>query len=81
MRALLLIFITLLMTSAAKAEGLRLPPSEPPRAGKALPLKGASAAAKANACASYGAGFHLVEATGTCVKIGGAISLDAGVRR
>ncbi|WP_439375386.1 hypothetical protein [Bradyrhizobium sp. DASA03120] len=80
MRALLLIFITLLMTSAAKAEGLRLPPSEPPRAG-ALPLKGASAAAKANACASYGAGFHLVEATGTCVKIGGAISLDAGVRR
>ncbi|MBR0705682.1 hypothetical protein [Bradyrhizobium liaoningense] len=79
MRASLLILISLLITSAAEA--LRLPASEPSRAGKALPLKGASASAKANACASYGAGFRLVEATGTCVKIGGAISVDAGVRR
>ncbi|MBR1132487.1 hypothetical protein [Bradyrhizobium iriomotense] len=81
MRALLLILITLLITSAAAAETLRLPAAEPARAGKALPLKDASATAKANACASYGAGFHLVEATGTCVKIGGAISVDAAVRR
>ncbi|UWU73114.1 porin [Bradyrhizobium huanghuaihaiense] len=81
MRAPFLILITLLIASAAKAEALRLPASEPPRAGKALPLKGASTTAKANACASYGAGFHLVEATGTCVKIGGAISVDAAVRR
>ncbi|OPY95809.1 hypothetical protein A5906_07535 [Bradyrhizobium sacchari] len=81
MRAMLLVLISLLITSAAGAEALRLPATDPPRAGKALPLKGASATAKTNACASYGRGFHLVEATGTCVKIGGSISVDAGVRR
>lgn len=81
MRAALLILISLLITSAAGAEALRLPATDPPRAGKALPLKGTAGTAKANACASYGRGFHMVEATGTCVKIGGSTSVDAGVRR
>ncbi|MBR1173964.1 hypothetical protein JQ617_08370 [Bradyrhizobium sp. KB893862 SZCCT0404] len=83
MRAPLLILISLLITSSVvRAEALRLPAAEPPQAGKTLPLKGSSAgAAKANACASYGRGFHMVEATGTCVKIGGSISIDATVRR
>ena len=82
MRAPLLILVSLLATSSvAQAEALRLPAAEPAQAGKTLPLKGTAGAARANSCASYGRGFHMVEATGTCVKIGGSISIDATVRR
>ena len=81
MRTSFLILIPLLATSATAAESLRLPPAEAPQAGKTLPLKGTGNAAKAGSCASYGRGFHMVEATGTCVKIGGSISVDATVRR
>jgi hypothetical protein len=77
--AILLVFLA--ATSAAAAETLRLPPAEPAQAGKTLPLKGASGAAKAGSCAAYGRGFTRVEATGTCVKIGGSVSVDAAVRR
>jgi hypothetical protein len=80
MRATVLILIAIAATSAAAAETLRLPPAEPPQAGKTLPLKGTSAA-KASSCAAYGRGFTWVEATGTCVKIGGSTSVDATVRR
>ena len=78
MRAIVLILIAIATTSAATAETLRLPAAEP--SSKTLPLKGASGA-KASSCASYGRGFTWVEATGTCVKIGGSISVDAAVRR
>ncbi len=72
MRAAVLILISLFaMSSVAGAETLRLPPAEP--TAKTLPLKGSTA--RANGCASFGAGFIMVN--GTCVKIGGAIS--AGV--
>ncbi|MCK1386538.1 porin [Bradyrhizobium sp. 21] len=86
MRALLFILVSLLTTSAAAAEALRLPPAERPQAARALPvkdlpLKGAGGTAKAGSCASYGRGFYLVEATGTCVKIGGSISVETTVRR
>jgi hypothetical protein len=81
MRASLLILLSLLATSVAAAEALRLPPSERPQAGKSLPLKGTAGTAKANSCASYGRGFAMIESTGTCVKIGGSISVDAAVRR
>lgn len=81
MRTRLLILISLLAASAAAAEGLRLPPAEAPQAGRTLPLKGSSGTAKANGCASYGRGFHMVEATGTCVKIGGSVSVETTVRR
>ena len=81
MRAPLLILIPLLATSAAAAEALRLPPAEPPQAGKALPLKGAGGTAKAGSCASYGPRFLMVESTGTCVKIGGSVSVETTVRR
>jgi hypothetical protein len=81
MRALLLILVSLLGTSASAAEALRLPPAERPQAGKALPLKGAGGSPKAGSCAAYGRGFHLVESTGTCVKIGGSISVETTVRR
>jgi hypothetical protein len=79
MRATVLFLISFALTSAAGAETLRLPPTGQPQSGKALPLRGATGAAKTNGCASYGQGFTFVEATGTCVKIGG--SIDATVRR
>ena len=75
MRMLLLILICFAVRPAMAAEALRLPATGPE--GKTLPVKGT--AAKANACASYGRGFHLVE--GTCVKIGGSISIDNAIRR
>ncbi|MGY4624663.1 hypothetical protein [Bradyrhizobium sp. USDA 4486] len=75
------LLVSLLATSATAAEGLRLPPTEPPQATKTLPLKGTGGSAKAGSCASYGRGFHMVEATGTCVKIGGAVSVETTVRR
>lgn len=81
MRATVLLLAFLAATSAAAAETLRLPPAEPGQAAKTLPLKGTAGTAKANACASYGRGFYRVEATGTCVKIGGSVSVDAAVRR
>lgn len=85
MRTPLLILISLLATSAAAAESLRLPPAERPQAGKdtgkALPLAGTAGKAKAGSCAPYGPRFVMVEGTGTCVKIGGAISIDTTIRR
>ena len=82
MRAKLLIVIPLLATSAAAAEALRLPPAERPQAGTAsAPLKGAAGKVRAGSCASYGPRFVMVEGTGTCVKIGGSISIDSTVRR
>jgi len=81
MRAIVLILICFATTSAAAAESLRLPAAERPQAGKVLPLKGASGRAKVNSCASYGPRFIMVEGTGTCVKIGGSMSIDAAVRR
>jgi hypothetical protein len=43
--------------------------------GRLLPLKGV---AGNNSCAAYGPGFVKVDGTGTCVKIGGAVSIGAG---
>lgn len=82
MRTPLLILTLLLATSAAAAEALRLPATERPQTtGKTLPLKGTDGAAKAGSCASYGPRFVMVEGTGTCVKIGGSISVETTVRR
>ena len=82
MRTPLLILISLFVTSAAAAEALRLPPAERPQAGAtAAPLKGGAGKARAGSCASYGPRFVMVEGTGTCVKIGGSISIDTTVRR
>ncbi|WP_027531006.1 hypothetical protein [Bradyrhizobium sp. WSM3983] len=79
MRLTVLFLIALATTSTAGAETLRLPPAEQAQSGRALPLKGTAGSAKgsanANGCASYGRGFTMVE--GTCVKIGGAVRVDA----
>ena len=74
MRAFLLV-ISFALTTAAGAETLRLPPSDPQ--GKTLPLKDAGGRAKANACAAYGAGFTMVG--GTCVRISGSARVDTVV--
>lgn len=85
MRTPLLILISLMAASTAAAESLRLPPAERPQAGKgtskALPLAGAPGKARAGSCASYGPRFVMVEGTGTCVRVGGSISVDTSVRR
>jgi hypothetical protein len=38
-------------------------------------VKGASSG---NSCAAYGPGFTKVEGTDTCVKLGGAVSVEVG---
>jgi hypothetical protein len=48
-----------------------------PASGKLLPLKGA---ARNNSCAEYGVGFVRVEGSGTCVKVSGFMSIEAGGR-
>ena len=85
MRTPLLILISLMAIPATGAESLRLPPAERPQAGKesnkALRPSGTAGKARAGSCAAYGPRFVMVEGTGTCVKVGGSISIDAGVRR
>ena len=62
--------------SAALADpaGLQKPNYATPPS-KDLPVKGASAG---NSCAGYGPDFVKVEGTGTCVKVGGAVSIGVG---
>ena len=78
MRIFLLVMMVMALPSVADAEQLRLQkPDKPDKAGtsdKPIPLKRSS-----NACAEYGAGFVKIEGTNTCMKIGGAISVGAGM--
>jgi Porin subfamily len=78
MRKSLLVMIALALASvAARAELPRLQKSDKAApSGKSLPLKRSNSA---NACAEYGAGFVKIEGTNTCMKIGGAVSVGAGV--
>lgn len=74
-----IVLLTLIAASSASAAladpagrqkpDLATPPS------KVLPVKGAGAG---NSCAAYGPGFMKVAGTGTCVKVGGAVSVDVG---
>ena len=62
---------------AAAAEQPRLQkPGKAATSDTSLPLKRPSSA---NACAEYGAGFVRIEGSNTCMKIGGAVSVGAGV--
>ena len=77
LKSLLVIVAVVLPASAALAEQPRIPRSDKAAStGKVMPLKGARSA---NSCAEYGAGFVKIEGTNTCMKIGGAISIGAGV--
>ncbi len=64
-----------MVASPAAAEQFRLRnPDKAAASDKPLPLK-----RPRNACAEYGAGFVRIEGTSTCMKIGGAISVGAGM--
>jgi hypothetical protein len=78
MRKLLLLATALVLSSvAALAERPRpQKPSKTAPSSKTLPLKRPGSA---NACAEYGAGFVMIEGTGTCMKIGGAIGVSGGI--
>jgi hypothetical protein len=79
MRHLLLAItiVAVLPASIAMGEQPRGQKSDKPLAsGKRLPIKGAG---NSDSCAAYGAGFVKVDGTETCVKIGGAVGIGAGV--
>jgi Porin subfamily len=76
-KSFLVLFAMALASVAAFAEQPRPPkPDRAATSGKLLPLKRSNSA---NACAEYGAGFVKIEGTNTCMKIGGAVSVGAGV--
>jgi hypothetical protein len=72
---LLAIAVAVLPASIALAEPSSNHKPDKAAPGRLLPLKGA---AGNNSCAAYGSGFVKVDGTGTCVKIGGAVSIGAG---
>jgi hypothetical protein len=77
MRKSLLVMMAVVLASVAAAEQPRFQKADKAvPSGKSLPLKRPSSA---NACAEYGAGFVKIEGTSTCIKIGGAVSVGAGV--
>ncbi|WP_298363400.1 hypothetical protein [uncultured Bradyrhizobium sp.] len=69
--------IAVLLPAAAFAQvGDRRNFQTPPDAGRNLPSKSVT---RSNPCASFGPGFVKVEGSDTCVKLGGAVSVGAGV--
>jgi hypothetical protein len=76
-KSLLIMMAVVLPAVAAAAEQPRSQkPGKSATSGKLLPLKRSNSA---NACAEFGAGFVKIEGSNTCVKIGGAVSVGAGV--
>jgi hypothetical protein len=76
-KSLMILMAVALPAVAAAAEQPRLQKSDKAAtSGKPLPMKRSNSA---NACAEYGAGFVKIEGTNTCMKIGGAVSVGAGV--
>jgi hypothetical protein len=75
--AMAAVLVTVLLPAAAIAQqGDRRNFQTPSDAGKTLPSKSAM---RSNPCASYGQGFVKVEGSDTCVKLGGGISVGAGM--
>ncbi len=76
-KSLLVMMAVVLPAVAAAAEQPRIQkPGKAATSDKPLPPKRSNSA---NACAEYGAGFVKIEGTNTCMKIGGAVSVGAGV--
>ena len=77
---LLAIIVVTLSASYAAAEQPVIPkPDTSANSGKLLPVKKSTGAV--SSCAAYGAGFVKLEGSDTCVRIGGAVRLDAAGRR
>jgi len=78
MRTILVIVpVALLLASQAGAQQSSRLNFDQPANAKTLPVKPPKAD---NSCAAYGAGFVRLADTGTCVKIGGSVSVGAGAR-
>jgi hypothetical protein len=77
--ALPLLAIISLLAMPVRAEQARPPKFDQPASGKNLPVKQPRSD---NSCvATFGAGFVKLAGTDTCVKVGGSISVGAGVSR
>ena len=78
MRKFLLAMTALVLTGvaalAAEQSGHQKPDKAP--SGRMLPVKRATSG---NSCAAFGAGFVKIEGTETCMKIGGAVGIGAGI--
>jgi hypothetical protein len=73
---LLAIVVALLSASIAAAEQSGTPkPDKSATSVRQLPVKNT---ATRDSCAAYGAGFVKVEGTDSCVKVGGAVRIEAG---
>jgi len=73
------IVIAMLPATIAAADppgAVKLEKALPPT--RLLPVKGANAG---NGCAAYGPGFAKLAGTDTCVKVGGAVSVEVGGSR
>jgi Porin subfamily len=66
---------TMLLAVPAAAEKTRPLKFDQGADAKSLPVKQPRSD---SSCAAYGAGFVKIDGTGTCVKIGGSISIGAG---
>ena len=66
-----------LIAAPAFAESSRPLKFDQPDRSKSLPVKERK---YDSSCAAYGAGFVKIDGTGTCVKIGGSVSVGAGIR-
>jgi Porin subfamily len=80
MRKSFLVIAALMLSAAgapAQQGGIQKPERTTPPA-KMLPAKPATSA---NSCAAYGTGFVKLEGSDTCVKVGGAVSVDVGTSR
>jgi hypothetical protein len=73
------VIISVIMLPASQAAAQQSPrlKFDQPASARTLPVKPPKAE---NSCAAYGAGFVRLADTGTCVKIGGSISVGAGTR-
>ena len=76
----LVILLAASPVSAALADpASRLKPDYTTPSGKVLPVKPVKGPSDGNSGAGYGPDFVKVEGSGTCVKVGGGVSVDVGV--
>jgi hypothetical protein len=75
MRTTLLICAAFLIAAPASGESTRPLKFDRSTSSKSLSVKEPK---RDDSCAAYGAGFVKIEGTGTCVQIGGSVSVGAG---
>jgi hypothetical protein len=76
MRSVFVFILAALPTLALAGQAGRPKVDKTPDSGKQLPLK---RAAGSSPCAAFGPGFTKIEGSDTCMRIGGAVGIGAGV--